>query len=279
MSYKTVVTVVTDTKADQWSLAAAIDLTRREEAHLDVLCLGIDRTQPGFYYAGASAVVLQDNLVQAQKEAEKLEAEVEKKLAAEGISYAVRSMTTQMAGLSPLVSHRARMADIVLLPLPYGEGRAYENESILEAVLFNASVPVLVIPEKVALPKTITCAVVAWNESKEALKAIRAGLAFLQQAGEVSIAIIDPPTHGPERSDPGGELSQLLGRHGVRAEVSVLARTMPRISDILCRHINDRGAEMVVMGAYGHSRFREAILGGATRNMLEMAKVPVLMAH
>ena len=77
----------------------------------------------------------------------------------------------------------------------------------------------------------------------------------------------------------GPAFAEMLARHGVRADISVLAKTMPRISDVLCRHVRDVGADVVVMGGYGHSRFREAILGGATRNMLEMAEVPVLMAH
>jgi nucleotide-binding universal stress UspA family protein len=71
----------------------------------------------------------------------------------------------------------------------------------------------------------------------------------------------------------------MLVRHGVKAEVSVLARTMPRVSDVLVRHVRDQNADSLVMGAYGHSRFREAILGGATRDMLEMAQVPVFLAH
>jgi nucleotide-binding universal stress UspA family protein len=68
-------------------------------------------------------------------------------------------------------------------------------------------------------------------------------------------------------------------RHGVRAEVSVLARTLPRVSEVLARQVRDLDAGMLVMGAYGHSRFREAILGGATRDMLEAAEVPVFLAH
>jgi nucleotide-binding universal stress UspA family protein len=109
--------------------------------------------------------------------------------------------------------------------------------------------------------------------------AVRRALPFLKQAQLVNIAVIDPPQHGPERSDPGGALCQMLVRHGVKAEVSVLARTMPRVSDMLNRHLRDLDADLLVMGAYGHSRFREAILGGATRNMLEMAEAPMLMAH
>jgi nucleotide-binding universal stress UspA family protein len=65
----------------------------------------------------------------------------------------------------------------------------------------------------------------------------------------------------------------------VRAEVTVLAKTLPRVSDVLIRHLRDANADLLVMGAYGHSRFREAILGGATRDMLEKAEVPVFLAH
>ena len=71
----------------------------------------------------------------------------------------------------------------------------------------------------------------------------------------------------------------MLTRHGVRAEIAVLARTAPAISDELIRRATEINAEMIVMGAYGHSRFREAILGGATRNMLEKTNVPVFMAR
>ncbi len=68
-------------------------------------------------------------------------------------------------------------------------------------------------------------------------------------------------------------------RHGVKAEVTVLARNLPTVSDVLAQHALDIGADMMVMGAYGHSRLREAVLGGATRAMLEGATIPVLMAH
>ena len=111
------------------------------------------------------------------------------------------------------------------------------------------------------------------------MAAVRRALPLLQAADAVEITVVDPSPSGPERSDPGGALCQMLTRHGVKAEIAVLARTMPQISDILNRRATEIGADMVVMGAYGHSRFRQAILGGATRNMLEKAKVPVLMAR
>ena len=127
-----------------------------------------------------------------------------------------------------------------------------------------------------AQPKTV---MVAWNESVEALTAIRKALPFLIKAELVRVVVIDPPQHGPERSDPGGMLCQMLARHGVTCEIDVLSRSLSRVSDILNRYAVDTNSDMMVMGAYGHSRFREAILGGATRNMLEQAMIPVFMAH
>jgi nucleotide-binding universal stress UspA family protein len=279
MPFKTITTIMCDAKADMHTLNAAIALARREEAHLDVICLGLDRTQLGFYYAGTNAMILQDNLQIAQKESEDLEVIVNAHLAAEDIQWATLPITAQMVGLTVQLSNILRYSDLVILPRPYGPNRDREHEEILEAALFSCRVPVLVMPDGAVLPDRIQRVVVAWNESSEALGAIRAALPVLSAADNVNIAIIDPPTHGPDRSDPGGALCQMLARHGVQPEVSVLAKTMPRVTDVLCRHVSDQATDMLVMGAYGHSRFRESILGGATRNMLEMAEVPVFMSH
>ncbi|WP_439105408.1 universal stress protein [Celeribacter marinus] len=279
MPFKTVTTVVCSMDADTHALDAAIALTRREDAHLEVICLGLDRTQPGFYYAGTNALVLQDNLQQAQADSKAIDEAVIKRLTAEDIAWSTNPITAQMAGLTPQLAHYMRFSDVVVLPRPYGTGRGHEHEEILEAALFSGHVPVLVIPDNATLPDTIKRVVVAWNESAEALGTIRAALPILQKAELVDITIIDPPQHGPDRSDPGGSLCQMLVRQGVHAEVSVLAKTMPRVADVLTRHISDKDADIIVMGAYGHSRFRESILGGATRNMLETVEVPVLMSH
>lgn len=279
MPFKTITTIMCNMEADRHALDAAVSLARRENGHLDVICLGLDRTQPGFYYAGTNAMALQDNLQQAQADSKKIEEEVNLYLKAEEISWVTNPVTAQMAGLTPQLAHFLRFSDVVVLPRPYGAGRGHEHEEILEAALFSGHVPVLVVPDGANVPETVDRVVVAWNESAEALGAVRSALPILQKADLVDITIIDPPQHGPDRSDPGGSLCQMLVRHGVRAEVSVLAKTMPRVSDVLCRQIRDKDADMLVMGAYGHSRFRESILGGATRHMLELAEIPVLMAH
>lgn len=281
MAYKTVTTIVCSESADKAALNAAIEVAQRESAHLDIICLGIDRTQPGFYYGGAGAgtIAMQVSFAEAESDAQKLEEFATKHLTSQQITWSVRPLAAQSTGLSQFLAHQIRFSELIVLPKPYGEGRGHEAEAIVESALFDARIPVLVVPGEKPLPPLTGTIVIGWNEGRQALAAIRSALPMLIAADSVDIAIIDPPSHGPERSDPGGALAQMLSRHGIHAEVSVLAKTMPRVSDILCRHMTDKDANLLVMGAYGHSRFRESILGGATRNMLQMAQFPVLMAH
>ena len=282
MAFKSILTILTNPTDAELAISSAAKLARSQDAHLDVLVLGVDRTQVGYSYIGSGAVLMQVGIDRAEADARALETAANAALAEESgdLRYSVEAVVTQLGALTDLVASRARFADLVVLPRPYGPGIGTEAEAVIEAAMFEGKAPVLVLPAKGlgenVVPKRI---VVAWNQSAEAMVATRLALPFLKAADSVNITVIDPPTQGEERSDPGGMLCQLLVRHGVHAEVSVLARSLPRISDVLARHVWDQNADMLVMGAYGHSRFREAILGGATRNMLEKAEVPVLMAH
>jgi nucleotide-binding universal stress UspA family protein len=279
MAFKTLLTVMTNPESGETALAQTIALATSLDAHAEALCLGVDRTQTGYYYAGANAMILQETMTRAQDEAAETLAYANDVLGKSGVRWSAEDGIAQIADVGRHVAHRARFADLVVLPRPYGKDRGAEAEPIVESAMFEGHAPILVIPddwEPMSQPKSI---LVAWNESVEAMTAIRHALPFLQQAGLVRIVVIDPPTHGPDRSDPGGMLSQMLSRHGVQCEIDVLSKTMTRVSDVLNRNAVDTNSDMIVMGAYGHSRFREAILGGATRNMLEQAKVPVFMAH
>lgn len=276
MSYKSILTVISEVDIDASALEAAIALTQAQDGHLDILALGIDHSAPGYYYAGTNALIEQATLEQARQDAEAIDAALRARMEGQQCRWGAETALAQIGTIQTLVGGRARFADLVLLPKPYGEGKSLAEEAVLEAALFSGAAPVLVLPAgaQVVRPQRV---VLAWNQSSEALAAIRAALPLLQQADLANIVIIDPPRHGPDRSDPGGMLSQMLARHGVRAEISVIAATMPRTADVLARHCADQEADLLVMGAYGHSRFREAIMGGATRDMLEATAIPVLM--
>ncbi|MDJ1015444.1 MAG: universal stress protein [Paracoccaceae bacterium] len=279
MSYKTIVTVVRNGDRDSNALSAAISFAEAWSAHLEVMALGTDRVQPGAYYAGAAAMAIQSAMTEAIEEAKEAEASARERLRVAGCAWEVMPGVAQIGALGQIVARHAGLADLVILPKPYGDGRTAEDVAILEAALFATRTPVLVLPDGMDTAPKYDKVVLAWNQGAEALAAVRSALPILKEASTVDITIIDPPEHDPDRSDPGGALAAMLARHEVRAEISVLAKTMPKISDVLLRHAQDSGADMIVMGAYGHSRFREAILGGATRNMLSETNLPVLMAH
>ncbi len=282
MAYKSVLSIISAPAQAAATIAACADLCAAHGAHLDLLAVGIDRLQMGYSYIGAEAVLMDVTVAQATEDAKQNEAAARAALLAPapGLNWSLDSAVVQIGMVNDLVTSHARFADLVVLARPYEAAATAGADAVLEAVLFQARTPVLVVPtDRPAAPLPPRRIVLAWDQSPEALAATRAALPFLQSAEQVVITIVDPGAHGAERSDPGGLLCQMLVRHGVKAEVSVLAKTLPKVSEVLARQVTDVNADMLVMGAYGHSRLREALLGGPTRDMLQDSVVPVFMAH
>ena len=148
-----------------------------------------------------------------------------------------------------------------------------------EYVALHGARPVLVVPpdyDNAVIPGT---AVIGWDGGMPAIRAISAALPLLQRAQNVQLAIINPDQRsGLHGEQPGADMALYLARHGVRVEVHV-ERTNVVDSDVLVGLARDGGAGLMVTGAYGHSRFREWVLGGVTRALLERAPVPLLIAH
>lgn len=279
MTYSSILTVLTDGPDPFRGVNAAIALATAHDAHLDILAVGVDRSVQGFAYTEMSATMLELGVKEAKKEAARLEEEAQAKLALTALRSAVSTIVCSSGMLPGAIRRHARFADIVVLPAPYGDATSGEEPVIVEAALFDAHVPVLVLPQGHTEWSTPRKVAIGWNESDEALRAIRSARPLLATADNTYISIIDPPQHGPDRSDPGGLLAQYLARHGARCEIDVLARSLPRISDILVRQCTDRSVDMLVMGAYGRTRWSEAMFGGATRDMLEKSLVPLFLAR
>lgn len=148
-----------------------------------------------------------------------------------------------------------------------------------EFVLLNSPRPVLVLPAGGAtqeLGKRIT---VAWNGSANAVRAIVSALALLQRAEQVFLVVFNADAqrdlHGEQ---PGADMALYLARHGVRVEVTAASAAADE-GDALLSFAADKGSDLIVMGAYGHSRLREILLGGATRTVLRASPIPLWMAH
>lgn len=186
------------------------------------------------------------------------------------------------------ISLLARYADLVVIGQ---HNRQHGASSVMRDfpayVVINAARPVLIVPSAgqagAAVGRRI---VIAWNASREASRAVSAALPLLRRADSVHIAVLDTrrhdAAHGPQ---PGAEIALYLARHGVASTLSVQAdeaaglRRPSGVGEALLALAAGHGADLLVMGAYGHSRFRETVLGGVTRTVLGSMTLPVLMCH
>ena len=152
-------------------------------------------------------------------------------------------------------------------------------EETPEFLATNSARPVLVVPYAGHFEAPFRRVLVAWDGSMEATRAVTAALPLMQAAGKVSLVVFNagrtPEVHGGE---PGADMALYLARHGIEVEVSSQVTDI-EIGSALLSYAADVDADLLVMGCYSHSRFREIMLGGATRTILQSMTLPVLMAH
>ena len=140
--------------------------------------------------------------------------------------------------------------------------------------------PTLVIPYVGARAMPPNRVLVAWDGSREAARAVNDALPLLAGTQSVTILVVDPGSlRGRVGDQPGAALATPLARHGIKAEVRTAASGGLGVGDVIIGQVTDMGADLVVMGGYGHSRLRQLVMGGVTRGILRSMTVPVLMAH
>jgi nucleotide-binding universal stress UspA family protein len=178
----------------------------------------------------------------------------------------------------PFVTRWAHCADLVILGqrIPDHDTGLYRPED----VILSCSRPVMVVPYAGRRPDRLGDNVlVAWNGSREAGRAVQEALPLMSASSVVTVLLVDPEEDAD--IDLAGDLVAHLGRHGLRARTQVIRHDLGTIavSDTILTQVAELDADLLVMGAYSHSRFREIILGGVTRDILRDMNVPVLMAH
>ncbi|WP_119157669.1 universal stress protein [Caldimonas tepidiphila] len=180
---------------------------------------------------------------------------------------------------APSVIAHARLADLVVVGQHEPGSASSMPPDLPQQVLMDSGRPVLIVPyaaEAAAPGRTV---LVAWDRSREAARAVSDALPLLGRAAAVHVVMFLPAgdTDLPG-TPPGADLAQWLARHGVRADVARVPTPIDT-GNALLSHAADLGADLIVMGGYGHSRLRETVLGGVTRTVLRHMTVPVLMSH
>ena len=259
-------------------LDIAAELARQHGAHLTALQV-IDVALPVMAMGdGGGGAVIAELMEQMRQSAlaagVKLKAAFEAALAREGIMGEWRQVegTTQ-----EILALHGRYADLLVLGQDDPES---DSAGLLEAMVFDCGQPVLAIPFAGSFKTIGKRVLVGWNASREASRALHDALPLIAKAETATVFLANPKRGlGGHGEESGADIARHLARHGMKVEVAMAIADDVPDSALLLNHASDMGADLLVMGAYGHSRLREFILGGMTRSLLREMTVPVLLSH
>jgi nucleotide-binding universal stress UspA family protein len=195
------------------------------------------------------------------------------------VTYEWREFTVSYSLGMDLIAEQGRTADLIVC------GKASEDipdawDGFAETAIMNCGRPVLIVPS-VRAPKTIgNHVVIAWNGTREAARAVFDSLGLIRDAASVrAITFIDKETQRPAAESRGASLIAALSRHGIRASFDVSFAGSVSAGEAILYRLLDEGCDLLIMGGYGHSRFREMIFGGVSREILRDTWVPTLVSH
>jgi nucleotide-binding universal stress UspA family protein len=257
-------------------VAVAVGLAASHDAHLTGLHVMAWPTLPGALEAGLPPSFYDNQRAALAEGAREAEAGFLAQVRGAGVRAEWRAVE---GPLIPTAQLHARYADLTVvgqgIDLDLAPG---ELAFLPEELALGTGRPVLVVPRYGTFEAVGSRVLVAWNGSREATRAVHDALPLLERAVKVTVLSIDP--EGPERArDPGADLALHLARHGITAEAASTRTQDVPAGDVLLSRAFDLGADLIVMGAYGHSRMREMVLGGVTRHLLQHMTVPVLLSH
>jgi nucleotide-binding universal stress UspA family protein len=278
--YKTIVIHVDGSACQESRLRAAALLAMKHGAHLvGSSATGISWIDYSLLTGSMAAPVIADDFQGLRDDAAARLEEFRVAAAHQG----VESVETRLIEDDPRYALllQSRYADLVVLSQDrdVAPGMPARVRGLPEHVALRGARPVLVVPEDYQGEPIPGTAVVGWDGGTQSLRAICAALPLLTRAAAVKLAVVNPDElsdlHGEQ---PGADMALYLARHGAQVEV-VVERTRSTTGAALCALARDSGAGLLVSGAFGHSRYREWMLGGTTRELLERARIPLLIAH
>jgi nucleotide-binding universal stress UspA family protein len=278
MSYRTVLVELDGSERDGERLELAAAISDPDKAHV----VGLHVISP-FYptmgaFGDASAGLIADVQEAYMQEAAETARQIEERSTAQmkktGVGFEWRSVVGFASDIVPV---HARYVDIAIMGQSDPDEMSPSKPRDLPAqTVLDAGRPVLVMPYIGKYPRVGEKVLVAWNGSRESARAVHDAMPILQNAKRVTVLAINP------RDDDhiaGADIAAALARHGVNTEAMKTVSSDVSVGELLLSEAADLDSDLLVMGAYGHSRFRELVLGGASQLMLNAMTLPVLMSH
>ena len=284
MGFKDILVALDSAPAARGRIELAAALAERFGAHLIGLhaALGAEapRRRGYFDYFDHSLLdpLYREYREKIEAEAERARALFEEIASRHGVSAEWRTASGYPSEVTAL---NGRYVDLIVLgQLDPDDPQAMLFRPLPEEVALGVGRPILVVPYAGSWKEIGRRVLVGWDASREATRAVNDAMPLLAGAQTVTILAVDPADGSAGHGEvPGADIALHLARHGVRATTEATVSAGIGAGNALLSRASDLEADLLVMGAYGHSRVRELLLGGATRTVLESMTLPVLMAH
>jgi nucleotide-binding universal stress UspA family protein len=274
MAFKDILVHVDNTPHSRTRLALAAKLAQAQDAHVIALNVRTRPVLPPFIVSQYGPQIERVRDTFNETAAREARAAFDSLRPTHGITTEWRDVD---GGLVENVGLHARYADITII----GQSESDEVERPLpDSLIMDVGRPVLVVPSAGTFDTIGERVIVAWNGSREATRAVHDALPILKKSSRTHVIAINPTGgmagHG---AIPGADICLHLSRHGVNAVCEHIKSEDLNVGQMLLSRAADEDADLIVMGAYGRSRLREMVLGGATRHLLRHMTVPVLLSH
>ena len=253
----------------------AVSVASAVGAHIAALSCEIHVEVPGHFISGAAVglpEIIAGEAARSRRNAQDLLAAFEAAAARSGISSKSVLEKCRSFEAPDLLVEYARLRDLTIMA-------ASDDRWYAEAVIFGSGKPTLILPNSPrSRPFEPGTVAVAWDFSRAAARAISDAIPLLEKAKQVRVVTVLNEKH-LDRKHSAEELSKNLSRHGIDIVLDRIDAKGRPIGEVLETYVASHAADLLVMGAYGHSRLRELVLGGATRSLLSKPPLPILLSH
>ena len=283
MGYASLLVEINESEPHGAVMSAALELARGFSARLTALHLYVPSHLSEMVYADSLMWGEKKALAREHEQATDRDAALKNEF--ERLAQKYQPVTTgwrfDSGGRAGTVALHARYADLVIMGQCSSRQKNPRGDfdTPAEVALLSAR-PILVLPAEGPPPAIGRRVLVAWNATRESTRAVTAALPFLKQAESVDVVVVDPegvPTR-LAGEEAGSEIARYLALHGIEAAVTRLSRGALHVGEVLQSMVAEKGADLLCMGIYGHSRLREFVFGGVSRDLMRHMIVPTLIA-
>jgi nucleotide-binding universal stress UspA family protein len=285
MKLRDLLVVLDGLARDEVVLGVALDLAQRHEAHVTGIC-PLELLYPtnlSFVLGGyPEALALQESASRIEAEALEKARNIEAKFREQLRRNDTQGDWEVATGLAAdSIARRSRTADLLVLgQTDPDHPRPPRGRHLIEDALMKSGRPLLIVPFAGQFSTIGTNVLIGWNGTREAARAAHDALALIELTATITVLTVERGRSAEADEVPSSDMAEHLARHGLNVSA---ARTVADASisdgDALLGYASDTSADLLVVGGYGHSRARELILGGVSRELLDHMTLPVLMSH